>query len=809
MPSLIATTDTYRSNSSIRTSVHGGTACWLLSFIAMFVLLPGCRTRSDYRRWADCDVSHELAGKQIDPRWQVAIRPVTPDPRSRMADFAPPDCGPLPPDDPAAHVWMENPGGFRGWPCWHARGDLSTIEFDRWLQTLPRGDDGVLEFTQPRSMELALLHSRDYQDQIEILYFRALALTLEKFEFSTRWFLRNSTFFNVFGTGPPGGSRRLNTDTNFGFAKNCPAGGQLLVDLANSFVWEFSGDNASMASSGLLISFVQPLLRGAWREVRLEPLAQSERDLLYTLREFVRFRRRFYVNVVGSNGYLGLLALAQAVRNQEVNLEALERNLLEYREMQRRDLIAAIQVDQVFQQVQQGRLSLLAAQQALANALDQFKLQLGLPPDLQVRLDEEALKPFELENPQLDVLRKKNEQLRLSLVQFDRTPTREIIQQGYQELESERKELAELYREVTEDWQRWDQRLQGEKDQLQTDDERALWDRERSLADRIKEILQETGDEFQEDDTTIARGLAMEPRANLDERWKELDDLVAKRFREQLANLVVAQNQIRVFSIQIERFDLDPDVAVSIARRQRLDLMNQQARVVDGYRRVEVAADALQAGLNVRLETRIATDPTRANPVAFEASANTYRLGVDFDGPLTRFVERNAYRAAQIAYQQERRAFMALEDNIVAQVRADLRSLEFSRFSFEIAREQYITATRQVDQAQTNLRTSVDPDSSVTNDLLNALQGLLNAKNNLIGSWVQYQTSRMNLYRDLDAMDISSTGVWINEHRTLERENEFDDTSPVENRPVTDPASPPVVEATLAEEGPVGDRHDR
>jgi hypothetical protein len=200
------------------------------------------------------------------------------------------------------------------------RGDLRQIEFDRWRQFLPRDDEGVLEFNKPRSIELALLHSREYQDQVDQLYFTALALTLERFEFSTRWFVRNSTFTNLAGTGPPFGSRELSTNSNLGFSRLFPAGGQLLVDLANSFVWEFSGDNVSMASSGLLISFVQPLLRNALREVRLESLTQAERNVLYAIRDFMRFRRQFYVNIVGSSGYLGLLGLAQAIRNQEANL---------------------------------------------------------------------------------------------------------------------------------------------------------------------------------------------------------------------------------------------------------------------------------------------------------------------------------------------------------------------------------------------------------------------------------------------------------------------------------------------------------
>jgi hypothetical protein len=322
-----------------------------------------------------------------------------------------------------------------------------------------------------------------------------------------------------------------------------------------------------MASSGILISLMQPVLRGALREVRLEGLTQAERNLLYSIRDFMRFRRQFYVNIVGSDGYLGLLALAQAIRNQEVNLVALERNLLEHEELARRDLIAAIQVDQVLQQVQQGRLSLLAVQQGLVAALDRFKLQLGLPPDFEVELDDQALKPFELQNPRLDELRERNERLRLSLIQFEETPPVDVVKKGYHDLEDERQELAELYDEVTADWRRWDERLKQEQKSQLTEAERQQLERERELADRLKLILKETGADFQEDDEAIAKGMQANRSSKLAKLWSTLDDLVAERFREQLANLLVAQNQIRVYSIQIEPVRIEPEVAIALARR--------------------------------------------------------------------------------------------------------------------------------------------------------------------------------------------------------------------------------------------------
>ena len=77
----------------------------------------------------------------------------------------------------------------------------------------------------------------------------------------------------------------------------------------------------------------------------------------------------------------------------------------------------------------------------------------------------------------------------------------------------------------------------------------------------------------------------------------------------------------------------------------------------DAFRRVEVAADALQSELDVSASVNLATDPDKPNAFRFDSSENTYRVGVAFDGPLNRFNERNAYRASQIAYQRARRDY--------------------------------------------------------------------------------------------------------------------------------------------------------
>ena len=240
-------------------------------------------------------------------------------------------------------------------------------------------------------------------------------------------------------------------------------------------------------------------------------------------------------------------------------------------------------------------------------------------------------------------------------------------------------------------------------------------------------------------------------------------------FRKRYSELFVTQTQVRVFLIDLTPVNLELERAIQIALENRLDLMNAKGQVTDAWRNVEVAGNALLADLNLRYSGTLATDPGSDGIFRFDASASNHLFGIEYDAPLTRRAERNAYRAAQITYQRARRAYMNNRDVIVQQIRLDLRNLDLNRRQFEIARERILTAASQVEESELNLRTEREPESNLTLFLLNALNSLLDAKNALIGNWVAYETARLSLYRDFDLMNIDARGVWTNEQdlRTL------------------------------------------
>lgn len=727
--------------------------------LAAMAIGPGC-SRTSYRMAADRQSYGIIQERELNPTWNTPPRAVEADARTRIGDPIDPDRAPIPIDEPTARRFQVSAGWPHEFHGWRKRG-LTPIEHKDWLKWLPRDEKGEVILGRDTVLPLGLGNSREYQTQVEDVYLAALALTLARFEFQAHGFFASRNFFNFFGAR----ANQLNdftTTNNGGFSQNFVTGAQLLVDLSNTLVWDFSkGLNA--ASSALIVNASQPLLRGAGVRIRTQELSESERGVLYSIRDFAHFRRGFYVDLAGGGGYLGLLQQAQGIRNQENNLESLERNLEEHRALAAAGLISLLQRDQVFQQYQESQFSLAQARANYQTNLDSFRIRLGLPTELPARLDEALLKRFELSAPRLDELRRKNEALYLSLLQSDEPPPREQIRKALGEIKGGLESLAEIRKEASGELARWQKRLE--------DDDADIGEtlaRQKELAGRLEKSLKESELAAAKNAETVAEWIAKAGEEDADERelWQATQDLASKSFRERLSDVFAAQTQSRVFLIELPPVDITLEKALPLASVTRLDLLNAQARVTDTWRDVEVRANQLQADLTIRYESNLATDPLFDGAFRFDASASRHRVGLQFDAPINRRAERNAYRASQIFYQRARRAWMQTRDEMVREIRLDFRQLELSRRQFEIVREQLIVAARQVEEAEILLRTERQNDSSITLFLLQALNGVLQAKDRLIGSYIDYETARLALYRDLDVMDLDAFGVWTNEPRS-------------------------------------------
>jgi len=266
--------------------------------------------------------------------------------------------------------------------------------------------------------------------------------------------------------------------------------------------------------------------------------------------------------------------------------------------------------------------------------------------------------------------------------------------------------------------------------------------------------------DFREKMSELAKDL-LRDETSLSEKSRDRDwDVLQKRARkliELAAQIYVVQTQVRVYLIRLEPMAYTLNEALALARENRLDLMNQRAQVIDAWRQIEVTASALKAGLDLRMTANIATPPLGDKPFDFRADASQYTVGLAIDTPLNRFAERNTYRASLITYQQARRSFMALDDQIQSAVRLDIRQLETQRANFSIARQSLIAAARQVEGAREGL--ILNASNTATLDILNALTALLSAKSTLISSWISYESTRSQLLLDMDALRLNPGGL--------------------------------------------------
>jgi len=290
------------------------------------------------------------------------------------------------------------------------------------------GPDGELErdarvISLERALDIAVGHSRIYQNQKEQLFLAALGLTLARHQFAPIFSAGASASYNVttvpvIDTIPdpsdPSGQRQIPvvsdklTETRSVSANGQTLGNILLstgARLAASFTTDFfrylSGDPGTRVSSHLLGTLAQPLLRGAGYQVTMENLTQSERNLLYALRDFTLFRKRFSVDV--ATAYYGALQNRDAVRNSYLNLQNSRKNAERTRALAREGRVAQADLGRLEQQELSAESAWISAVRSYKQALDNHKIHLGLPTDANIVLDDRDLEQLKIVHPDISV----------------------------------------------------------------------------------------------------------------------------------------------------------------------------------------------------------------------------------------------------------------------------------------------------------------------------------------------------------------------------------------------------------------------
>jgi hypothetical protein len=859
----------------------------LLLLAGLLVGLAGC-TRVFWRRQADREVNDILAEKDKYPAWwKIEQYHVYPDPRARFADSTNPDRPPMPTDDQAA--WQLSPH-----PQQPGRAGVGNVSGTGWLEIMkiwdgenrekrtaaqkaekpeaappekpnggPSADDlqshpiqtlfdmnlspeGFL-LTLDQTVELGLINAREYQSIREDLYLACLPVTLQRFSFAFQWTAIVNAFRQWAGLHSlEGHQNNWTVNSNIGVSKLFSTGALLTTAFANNTVINFlhAGGPHVTSVSTINLDFVQPLLRGGGKAVTLEPLTQVERNLLYEIRAYARFREQFYLSIAlgitlpgtlpaaagGTTGggpisLLASLGIASTdvsgqfrgyfptlFRQLDMALDQkyardLERALLIFEGFQEGGQVSPLQVSQVRTSLLNARNAVLKDYQDKTNALDQFKLQLGIPINLPLVLDDAPARALTRQYDRYyEVLAEADAAYKLVEKQREQPPeklrpflTRLFANDPLVQGTEFQKKLPPLWAKLS---QASNDYLRDRVTQLRKRREKLL-DLKTDLELKGKSLPPEQALELSanEFETDLA-GLEQQLRVYEARPWLKLEDATrreqdrAKRFRllSYAAGLVLVYARNERFDFVgtlwpklpntcLDDFDLlnEPvekaeDVAVRAALASRVDLMNARAQVVDAWRQLRVTANALMGVFNVGYHLDSTTPAGHSRPLAFAPSRTNQELTLNGQLPLTRIAERNNYRTALIDYQRARRALMSLEDNVATQVRFDVRQLHLFAANYKIQQKVVELYYSQVENALEVIVAPSDPDAlkqsgtagqaaaaALTSQYLGALNSLNGAQTNMYRLWLSFLATRMELYLDLERLPLDNRGVWIDE----------------------------------------------
>ncbi len=251
--------------------------------------------------------------------------------------------------------------------------------------------NGIVRLSLDDALRVGAKNNRRFLTLKETVFVKALALDTEDYAFSTTF----SGMLLGALTGDPElikESAKAGGDSSLArrkFEQGAVMTGNAAIDIArmvrddwHSFAW--TGD----------MTMSIPLLRGAGRDIVREPLTQAERNLVYSIWTFERYRQTFALSL--AKAYFNVLKNLQNHRNSGDNVKRLEQNFSRAEMMFKAGRMDRIQMDQAKTDLLNARQTMITTMQSYQDARDNFKMSLGLPPETPIELQDEELRALEM-----------------------------------------------------------------------------------------------------------------------------------------------------------------------------------------------------------------------------------------------------------------------------------------------------------------------------------------------------------------------------------------------------------------------------
>jgi len=255
-------------------------------------------------------------------------------------------------------------------------------------------ESGVINLQQ--AVEIATKFNRQYQSQKESLYLSALDLTLTRHQYARQWFgTIDGSYVDDKSTGEGRDYDDVSIDASGGVDQQSLLLDGVLFNVGIAIDWTrfLTGDPRTTLGSVLSGDVAVPLLGAGAGKVRQENLTQAERNVLYRIRSFNRYRKTFVVGIISN--YYGVLQARDKVDITEASYKRLIDSTNQLKMEVEVGQKASSEADEAMQSLLSAENKLVRDRQSYEQALDEFKIRLSLPTDANIVLDQSELTALE------------------------------------------------------------------------------------------------------------------------------------------------------------------------------------------------------------------------------------------------------------------------------------------------------------------------------------------------------------------------------------------------------------------------------
>jgi outer membrane protein TolC len=223
------------------------------------------------------------------------------------------------------------------------------------------------------------------------------------------------------------------------------------------------------------------------------------------------------------------------------------------------------------------------------------------------------------------------------------------------------------------------------------------------------------------------------------------------------ANIELDQNELialREMGVTEPGFALDEAVETALLRR--LDLANTADRIDDNLRKTVLFAEGLGPQLDFITDIDYSSPQGEQDFQNLRLHEGNYSFGYNLDLPLDRKFQRNDYRAALIALEQQKRRYDEDVDSVKLQVRDAYRQLVQTAEQYRIQLNSFNLATQRVESNKLLL----DAGRVTVRILLDSQDALVQAENAVTAALVNHLDAKLSFYRDVGILQVKPDGMW-------------------------------------------------